>query len=87
MVEDNGKEVHLTDLKELEIANATRYADDPEKSEHVVRVKWSKTVPEAQAVRERGLFGNQNTVARPRVDRWRHTIDRLKQVWGISDPK
>ena len=87
LVQENGKEIHLTDLKQLKVASATRYADDPEKAEHVVRVNWIKTVPEAQAVRERGLFGNQNTVARPRVDRWRHTIERLKHVWGISDPK
>jgi hypothetical protein len=84
VVEENGKEVKLVDLKQLQIAKATRYADDPEKAEFIVRVQWIKTVPASQAVRERGLFGNQNTVARPRVERWRHTIERLKQVWGIS---
>jgi hypothetical protein len=85
VVEENGKEVKLVNLVHLRIGKDILYSHDPETAEYIVRVRWIKTVPEAQAVRERGLFGNQNTVARPRVDRWRHTIDRLKQVWGISE--
>lgn len=45
--------------------NADRYrrdADDPEKAEHSVRVQRLESVPEAAAVNEVGLFGNQNTV-------------------------
>lgn len=85
VVEENGSAVKLVDLKQLQVAKTLRYADDPEKAEYIVRVRWIKTVPIGQAFRERGLFGNQNTVARPRVETWRHTIERLKQVWGISD--
>lgn len=53
-------------------------ADDPEKAEHFVGVRWLDTVPEAQAFDEVGLFGNQNTVCQPRAAKWRHTVDRLK---------
>lgn len=61
--------------------NATVYranADDPEKAEYFVRVQWLDTVPENRAIAEAGLFGNQNTVCRPRTPLWRHTVERLK---------
>lgn len=59
--------------------------DDPERAEYVVQVDWLKTVPESQAVREVGFFGNQNSVCRPRDQKWKYTVERLKNVWGIPD--
>lgn len=59
--------------------------EDPEKAEHVVKVEWIKTVSESEAVKELGFFGNQNTVCRPRDQKWNYTVDRLKAVWGIED--
>ncbi len=53
-------------------------AQDPEKAERFVPVEWFHTVPEDQAVNDLGLFGNQNTVAKPTVPKWRHTIEVLK---------
>ncbi|WP_295138325.1 endonuclease NucS domain-containing protein [uncultured Reyranella sp.] len=61
------------------------YADDPEKSEYFVPVKWLGTVPLEKAVNEVGLFGNQNTVAQPASPKWRHTIERLKQIFTHWD--
>ncbi|AUF98033.1 nuclease [Pseudomonas sp. 02C 26] len=55
------------------------YADDPERCDYFVPVKWLQTVPTGQAVREIGMFGNQNTVCRPTTPKWRWTIERLKQ--------
>jgi hypothetical protein len=55
-----------------------RHADDPDKAEHFVRVRWLDTVPEEKAVNEVGLFGNQNTVCQPVTPKWRHTVERLK---------
>jgi hypothetical protein len=60
-------------------------ADNPELSEYLARIRWIKTVPLSQAVREPGLFGNQNCVAEPRDAKWPYTIDRLKQHFGIKD--
>ena len=40
---------------------------DEEHGEHIVGVKWTKTVDLHEAVKEIGFFGNQNTVARPRL--------------------
>lgn len=54
------------------------FAEDPERSEYFVPVEWLQTVPIEQAVREVGLFGNQNTVCKPTTPKWRHTIERLK---------
>ncbi len=61
------------------------YTEDEEKAEYVVQVDWIKTVPEAQAVKELGFFGNQNSVCRPRDQKWAYTVERLKSIWGIAD--
>jgi hypothetical protein len=73
------------------LTHADRYrpnADDPEKSEYFVRVQWLQTVPEAEAVNEVGLFGNQNTVCQPLTPKWRHTVERLKTYFpGWEQPR
>ena len=54
-------------------------------AEYFVPVKSLYQVPESKAFSEIGLFGNQNTIARPRNSKWIHTVDRLKQFWGMAD--
>jgi hypothetical protein len=54
------------------------HVDDPEKAEYFVPVKWLQAVPEHQAVQELGMFGNQNTVCKPKTSQWRTTVERLK---------
>jgi len=64
------------------LQNGDRYredADSLEMAEHFVRVQWLEVVPKANAFSEIGLFGNQNTVCRPKTPKWRHTVERLKQ--------
>ncbi|MCS6328561.1 MAG: DUF91 domain-containing protein [Nitrospira sp.] len=60
-------------------------ADDPEKAEYFVRVKWLDSVPESKAINEVGLFGNQNTVCQPTTPKWRHTVERLKTYFPNWD--
>jgi hypothetical protein len=60
-------------------------AADPDRAEYFVRVAWLDTVPEDQAVREVGLFGNQNTVCQPTTPKWRHTVERLKTFFPNWD--
>ena len=60
-------------------------ASDPERAEYFVRVEWLDTVPENKAVREVGLFGNQNTVCQPTTPKWRHTVERLKTFFKNWD--
>lgn len=59
-------------------------AGDPERAEHLVRVRWLKTIALEDAVSERGFFGNQNTVARPTSPKWGYTIQILKERFGIN---
>ncbi|NDY93379.1 endonuclease NucS domain-containing protein [Ideonella livida] len=76
---DHGEQPALTALKHAEKYQLT--ADDPDRAEYFVRVKWLDAVPETQAVNEVGLFGNQNTVCQPTTPKWRHTVERLKQAF------
>jgi len=59
-------------------------AEDQERCEHFVSVEWLCTVPEAEAVQEVGMFGNQNTVCKPKTPKWRSTVERLKDKFDIS---
>jgi len=54
------------------------YAHDPERCEYFVPVDWLQTVPLQDAIKEVGLFGNQNTVCKPTTPKWRHTVVNLK---------
>jgi hypothetical protein len=70
------------------LASATyhrQFVTDPEKMEYFVSVEWAETVPLDKAVNEIGLFGNQNTVCAPKIAKWRHTIDRLKEAFPRHD--
>ena len=73
----------------LEVAVRANYhaafTDDPERCEYFVPVQWLQTVPVGQAIREIGMFGNQNTVCRPRTPKWRSTIERLKERFPHFD--
>ena len=75
-------------LKVLSTADQLRkLAADPEKAEYFVRVQWLDTVPQNNAFKAVGLFGNQNTVCQPSSPKWRHTIERLKShfpKWNSS---
>lgn len=54
------------------------FDDDPDHCEHFVAVEWIETVPLDQAVKEIGMFGNQNTVCKPTTPKWRFTVERLR---------
>ena len=68
----------------LEINKTVKRSEDADNAEYLVGVKWVKTLPVENAIRERGLFGNQNSVARPKTQKWNHTVERLKQRFEIS---
>ena len=82
----NGQMMPITAVPGLRITQQSpETAVDPDKGEYLVRVKWLKTVDEGHAIKERGFFGNQNTVAKPRADSWRHTVERLKVGFGVGN--
>lgn len=55
--------------------------DDPERREVFVPIEWAETRPLSEAVNETGMFGNQNTVCAPKTPKWRHTVERLKELF------
>lgn len=55
-----------------------------DEAEYFVPVTWVHKVAESRAINEVGLFGNQNTVARPRTPKWEHTVKRLSTIWKIE---
>lgn len=61
------------------------FLDDPERCEYFVPVQWLQTVPLEGAVKEIGMFGNQNTICKPTTPRWRSTIERLKEKFPNFD--
>lgn len=78
--DENGEERLITDL----IQHPPPIDRAEEELEHYVRVHWLQTVPLDQAIHEKGFFGNQNTVARPKARKWQFTIDRLKRRFGVG---
>ncbi|BAM06288.1 PDDEXK family nuclease [Leptospirillum ferrooxidans] len=68
----------------LNIAKSNRSDVFPDSAEYLVGVDWIKTVPLAEAVKEKGFFGNQNSVARPTDPKWNNTIERLRQRFGVT---
>jgi hypothetical protein len=79
----DGLQVSPNRIEGLKLVQRAHVHDRGGDGEFVVPVKWIKTVPLEQAAKERGFFGNQNTVARSRAERWRHTVERLKSLWGV----
>jgi len=77
------------DVPVLDILNGAAYhqefVNDPERGEYFVPVHWLQTVPLEKGVREVGLFGNQNTICRPRKPKWRYTVERLKERFQHYD--
>ncbi|TNF06696.1 MAG: hypothetical protein EP323_04525 [Gammaproteobacteria bacterium] len=71
---------------EMMLKGSYRTAADngEDNADYFVPVKWIKTVPEKQAVSEVGLFGNQNSIARPKAEKWQHTVERLSHIWGLT---
>lgn len=62
-----------------------QFLDDPERQESFVPIDWAETRQLTEAVNEAGMFGNQNTVCAPKTPKWRHTVERLKELfpnWG-----
>jgi len=62
-----------------------KFENDAERCEYFVPIEWIETVPLEQAVKEVGLFGNQNTVCKPTTPKWRSTVERLRQHFRRAD--
>ena len=65
----------------LDATKMDENADDPEKSEYLVGVRWIDTRPKSDAIWETGMFANQNTVCKLRN---RFTLDRLAEHFDLA---
>ncbi|HUV14996.1 MAG TPA: hypothetical protein VMW28_00345 [Pelolinea sp.] len=57
-------------------------SENPELSEYLVRVEWTKTIPRADAYRETGMFANQNTVCKLRNQ---FTLEKLYSFFQLEE--
>jgi len=78
-VEVEGEPTTLLDLplKAPDLAKFTQ----PDNMEYVVRVEWIKTLPREQAIKEKGLFANQNSACKLRNA---FTLERLTERLNLS---
>lgn len=83
MPDEKGDKVQLVQISKS-AASLRSAADDLDTADYLVRVDWLKTVGPTEAIREKGFFGNQNSVARPRTPKWEYTVGRLKRRFGIE---
>lgn len=83
-VEVDGERMNILDAP-LQATNMGWEADDPELCEYLVRVEWIDTRPREQAVWEKGMFANQNVVAKLRQP---FTLQRLGELFTVetADP-
>jgi hypothetical protein len=80
---ENGIPVSILEVSKNKAA-LIKTANDPDLAEYFVPIKWIKTVPLLNAIKEVGLFGNQNSVCQPITPKWNHTVERLKQLFEIK---
>lgn len=73
--------VHPVLRLQLKAEDMAEDSDDPELSEYLVRIEWQKTLPQNEAIWEKGMFANQNIVAKMRN---KFTLDRLTEAFGLT---
>lgn len=82
-INDNGTKRMLKE-DDLVGKNIFANADNDEKSEYLVKVDWIKTLGLSSPIKEKGFFGNQNTVCKPVTKKWNHTVERLKKRFEVE---
>jgi hypothetical protein len=80
-VEVDGVRMNILDAP-LEAPNMGWDADDPELCEYLVKVEWIDTRSREEAVWEKGMFANQNVVAKLRQP---FTLQRLGEAFATED--
>lgn len=81
LTDSSGKQRPIKDI----VASTPSATVAQEELEYYVKVDWIKTVSLDEAIKEKGFFGNQNIVAKPKARKWIHTIERLKKRFEVSN--
>ncbi len=79
-VEVDGRQIPILDAP-IHAPNMGVGAEDPDRSEYVVRVRWVKTVPRDQAYWEPHMFANQNSATKMRHQ---FTIEKLIEHFELD---
>lgn len=79
-IEIDGKQQPL--LSVLKAPRAGKNSDNPELSEYAVKVKWIKTLSREEAIREKGMFANQNTACKLKN---KFTLEILTKAFALED--
>ena len=79
-VRATGRSVPLLEAPDLEAPEMGRNADDPARSEYVVRGRWQVSLGREDAAIWPGAFANQNTVCRLRHE---GTVEQLAHVFEV----
>jgi hypothetical protein len=79
MVEVDGERKGLLDAP-LKAPSLTEYTQ-PDNMEYAVRVEWIRTLPRDKAIKEKGMFANQNSACKLRNS---FTLERLTERFGLD---
>jgi hypothetical protein len=80
-VEVEGRRIKILEAP-LQATNMGWHADDPTLCEYLVRVEWLDTRSREEAVWEKGMFANQNVVAKLRQP---FTLQRLNELFDADE--
>lgn len=80
-VENDGVSIPILDVSDLKAPDMGQDADIPAEAEYLTRVGWIAVRDRQQAVWEKGMFANQNVVAKLRQP---FTLQRLSEVFGLD---
>jgi hypothetical protein len=84
VVDKDGKTQPIQQVSKV-AATLKTAVPDWESADFLVAIDWDYQVGSlSKAKHEKGFFGNQNSVARPTVQSWEHTVKRLKAIFGIQ---
>lgn len=81
-INENGSKRLLT---EKDLIGKGIFSRPEDEEEYLVKVNWIKALDLSSAIKEKGFFGNQNTVCKPVTKKWNHTVERLKKRFEINN--
>ena len=67
-----------------DVCDRAKLAFEEGDEEYYVGVDWHRDFGLEETIWQRGFFGNQHTVARPKATSWAFTVEFLKRAWGIE---
>lgn len=81
-VQVDGKNLPILEAPDLKAPHMDDNADDPEKSEYLVRIEWARKRPREEAIWETGMFAVPHVTCKLRN---RFTLDRLIERFGLEE--